>query len=148
MAPKLTAAAFQSLYGNLCSEHFAQYTSARTLRIALSERDPPIFVTDGMLKVWFATLRSTAPLYCSALLLHSTARHYCVALLLCSAAPRYSCSTALVYCSTAPLYRSALLLRSTALLYCSALLLRSTSPLYCSRRGEYVFSHEHCQHCR
>ena len=57
MAPKLTAAAFQSLYGNLCSEHFGQYTTARTLRIALSKRKPPIIVTDGMLKIWFAKFR-------------------------------------------------------------------------------------------
>ena len=59
MAPKkkLTAALFQERYGNLVSEHFAQYTTARTLRIALSERKPPIIVTDGMLKIWFAKYR-------------------------------------------------------------------------------------------
>ena len=57
MAPTLTAAAFQSLYGNLCSEHFGQYTTARTLRIALSKRKPPIIVTDGILKIWFAKFR-------------------------------------------------------------------------------------------
>ena len=51
MAPKkkLTAALFQELYGNLVSEQFAEYTTARTLRIALSHRKPPIIVTDGML---------------------------------------------------------------------------------------------------
>ena len=59
MAPKvkLTAALFHERYGNLVSEHFAQYTTARTLRIALSERKPPIIVTDGMLKIWFAKYR-------------------------------------------------------------------------------------------
>ena len=59
MAPKakLTAALFQERYGNLVSDHFAQYTTARTLRIALSERKPPIIVTDGMLKIWFAKYR-------------------------------------------------------------------------------------------
>ena len=59
MAPKgkLTAAAFQERYGNLVSEQFAQYTTARTLRVALSQRTPPIIVTDGMLKVWFAQFR-------------------------------------------------------------------------------------------
>ena len=35
--------------GNLISEQFAQYTTARTLRVALSERRPPIIVTEGML---------------------------------------------------------------------------------------------------
>ena len=59
MAPKvkLTAALFQERYGNLVSEHFAQYTTAHTLRVALSERKPPIIVTDGMLKMWFANFR-------------------------------------------------------------------------------------------
>ena len=54
---KLTAALFQEQYGNLVSEHFAQYTTARTLRVALSQRKPPIIVTDGMLKTWFASFR-------------------------------------------------------------------------------------------
>ena len=59
MAPNgnLTAALFQERYGNLVSEHFAQYTTPHTLRVALSERKPPIFVTDGMLKMWFAKYR-------------------------------------------------------------------------------------------
>ena len=41
MAPKvkLTAALFQERYGNLVSEHFAQYTTAYTLRVALSKRN-------------------------------------------------------------------------------------------------------------
>ena len=59
MAPKekLTAALFHARYGNLVSEHFAQHTTAHTLRIALSQRKPPIVVTDGMLKLWFAKYR-------------------------------------------------------------------------------------------
>ena len=59
MAPKvkLTAALFQELYGDLVTEHFAQYTTARTLRVALAERKPPIIVTDGMLKLWFDKYR-------------------------------------------------------------------------------------------
>ena len=58
MAPKvkLTAALFHERYGNLVSENFAQYTTAHTLRVALSQRSPPIIVTDGMLKIWFAGL--------------------------------------------------------------------------------------------
>ena len=54
---KLTAALFHELYGNLVSEQFAEYTTARTLRVALSQREPPIIVTDGMLKIWFAKFR-------------------------------------------------------------------------------------------
>ena len=54
---KLTAALFHELYGNLVSEHCAEYTTARTLRVALSQRKPPTIVTDGMLKIWFAKLR-------------------------------------------------------------------------------------------
>ena len=59
MAPKgrLTAALFHGRYGDLVSEHFAQYTTARTLCIALSQRKPPIIVTDGMLKNWFSKYR-------------------------------------------------------------------------------------------
>ena len=59
MAPKvkLTAALFNERYGNIVSEHFAQHTTAYTLRIALSQRKPPIIVTDGMLKLWFAKFR-------------------------------------------------------------------------------------------
>ena len=54
---KLTAANFQERYGALVSQHFAEYTTARTLRVALAKRNPPIVVTDGMLKVWFANFR-------------------------------------------------------------------------------------------
>ena len=59
MAPKekLTAALFHERYGDLVSEHYAQHTAAYTLRIALSKRKPPIIVTDGMLKLWFAKYR-------------------------------------------------------------------------------------------
>ena len=59
MAPKLklTAALFHERYGDLVSEHFAQCTTAHTLRIALSQRKPPIIVTDGMLKIWLAKYR-------------------------------------------------------------------------------------------
>ena len=59
MAPKLklTAALFHERYGDLVSEHLAQHTTAYTLRIALSQRRPPIIVTDGMLKLWFAKYR-------------------------------------------------------------------------------------------
>ena len=39
------------------SEQYAQYTTPRTLRVALSQRHPPIIVTDGMLKMWFAKHR-------------------------------------------------------------------------------------------
>ena len=54
---ELTAAMFHERYGELVSEHFAQHTTAYTLRIALSQRRPPIIVTDGMLKLWFAKYR-------------------------------------------------------------------------------------------
>ena len=59
MAPKekLTAALFHEWYGNFVSEHFAQHTTAYNLRIALSQRKPPIIVTDGMFKLWFAKYR-------------------------------------------------------------------------------------------
>ena len=59
MAPKckLTAKLFQERYGDIVSEHFSQYTTAYTLRVALSQRKPPIIVTDGMLKIWFAKFR-------------------------------------------------------------------------------------------
>ena len=59
MAPKqkVTAALFHERYGNFASEHFAQHTTAYTLRIALSQRKPPIIVSDGMLKLWFARYR-------------------------------------------------------------------------------------------
>ena len=56
MAPKvkLTAAQFHERCGHLVPGHFAQYTTAHTLRVALSQRNPPIIVTDGMLKIRFA----------------------------------------------------------------------------------------------
>ena len=62
MAPKvkLTAALFQERYGDLVSEHFSQYTTAHTLRVALSERKPPIIVTDGMLKMWYHGFHSAS----------------------------------------------------------------------------------------
>ena len=76
MAPKvkLTAAVFQDRYGDLVSEHFSQYTTAHTLRVALAARKPPIIVTDGMLKLWFAKYRlpSDAVTVSSAEELHRT----------------------------------------------------------------------------
>ena len=62
MAPKvkLTAALFHERYGELVSEHFAQYTTAHTLRVALSERQPHIIVTDGMLKMWYHGIHSAS----------------------------------------------------------------------------------------
>ena len=56
----------------LVAEHFAQYTTARTLHVALSERKPPIIVADGMLKIWFAkfSLPSDAVTVSSAEELH------------------------------------------------------------------------------
>ena len=62
MAPKmkLTAALFNERYGALVSEHFAQYTTAITLRVALSNRKPPIIVTDGMLKMWYHGFHSAS----------------------------------------------------------------------------------------
>ena len=60
MAPKLTAEFFQERYGDLVSEHFSQYTTAHTLRVALSERKPPIIVTDGMLKMWYHGFHSAS----------------------------------------------------------------------------------------
>ena len=47
----MTAALFQQRYGELVSTHFAQYTTAHTLRVALSQRTPPIIVNDGLLKI-------------------------------------------------------------------------------------------------
>ena len=62
MAPKakLTAACFQEKYGDLVAEHFAQYTTAHSLRVALAARRPPIVVTDGMLKMWYHGIHSAS----------------------------------------------------------------------------------------
>ena len=60
MAPKFTAELFQEKYGDVVSAHFAQYTTAHTLRVALSQRKPPIIVTDGMLKVWYHGFHSAS----------------------------------------------------------------------------------------
>ena len=62
MAPKLklTAAGFQEKYGDLVSEHFAQYTTAHSLRVALAARRPPIVVNDGMLKMWYCGIHSAS----------------------------------------------------------------------------------------
>ena len=62
MAPKskLTAAGFQEKYGDLVSEHFAQYTTAHSLRVALAARRPPIVVSDGMLKMWYHGIHSAS----------------------------------------------------------------------------------------
>ena len=62
MAPKseLTAACFQEKYGHVVSEHFAQYTTPHSLRMALAARKPPIIVTDGMLKMWYHGIHSAS----------------------------------------------------------------------------------------
>ena len=55
MAPKmrLTAVEFESKYGDLVRVDYAAYKTAYTLRKALAGRQPPVYVTDGVLKVWF-----------------------------------------------------------------------------------------------
>ena len=62
MAPKgkLTAALFEERYGRLVAEQYAEYTTARTLRVALSTHRPSIIVTDGMLKLWLQKYRVPA----------------------------------------------------------------------------------------
>ena len=59
MAPKskLTAAVFQERYGDLVARDFPHCITARTLQVALANRQPPIVVSDAMLKVWFQTQR-------------------------------------------------------------------------------------------
>ena len=62
MAPKskLNAAVFQERHGELVSREYAEYTTPRTLRVALAKRKPPISVTDSMLKIWFGNNRMPA----------------------------------------------------------------------------------------
>ena len=55
MSTRLTAVQFEAQYGELVRREFPQYLTARTLRRALEERRPPVRVSDGVLKVWFAT---------------------------------------------------------------------------------------------
>ena len=50
----MTAAAFEEQYGDLVRRDFSKYTTARTLKTALENRQPPIRVSDGLLKVWLA----------------------------------------------------------------------------------------------
>ena len=57
---KISTAQFQEKYGDVVSQHFAQYTTAHTLRVALAARKPPIIVTDGMLKMWFHGFHSAS----------------------------------------------------------------------------------------
>ena len=57
---KLTAAEFQQRYGDLVAQEYADYTTPRTLSKALEKRKPPIFVTDGVLRNWFANCRIPA----------------------------------------------------------------------------------------
>ena len=59
MAPKskITAAVFQETYGDLVAGEYPHCTTAYTLRVALANRQPPIVVSDAMLKVWFQTQR-------------------------------------------------------------------------------------------
>ena len=57
MPPKLTASLFDEKYGKLVSTRFREYTTPRSLAVALANHKPPIIVTDGMLKIWFAKFR-------------------------------------------------------------------------------------------
>ena len=50
---KLTAALFQERYGNFVAEHFAQYTTARTLKTAL-----PQCILADLAHVFFSLLGS------------------------------------------------------------------------------------------
>ena len=51
---RLTAAQFELQYGELVRREHAEHSTARTLRRALEERRPPVRVSEGVLKVWFA----------------------------------------------------------------------------------------------
>ena len=55
MVPKslLTAAVFETEYGALARGEYAHCKTPRTLAKALAQREPPVSVTDAMLKVWF-----------------------------------------------------------------------------------------------
>ena len=59
MAPKfkLTAAISQERYGDLVSAEYGHCVIAHTLRGALASRIPPVVVSDGVLKLWFAKHR-------------------------------------------------------------------------------------------
>ena len=54
MAPKakLTAAVFQQKYADLVSLEYTHCKTAYTLQAALSQRKPPITVSESMLKFW------------------------------------------------------------------------------------------------
>ena len=117
MAPKmkLTAALFHERYGEFVSEHFAQHTTAYTLRIALSQRKPPIIVTDGMLKIWFAKfhLPSDAVTVSSAEELHTKSA-------LAVQNPSAYRLTRVLKARTPPLYVSDAVLKQWLLMYFDA----------------------------
>ena len=60
LRPKLTAAEFERRYGALVNREYSGMGTARLLRNALSERRPPIEVSEGVLKVWFSNFRLPA----------------------------------------------------------------------------------------
>ena len=57
--PRLTAVSFESQYGELVRREYAQHSTARTLQRALEARQPPVRVSEGVLKVWF--VKQAAP---------------------------------------------------------------------------------------
>ena len=51
--PRFTAADFETKYGVLARGEYEHCQTVRTLAKALAQRSPPVYVTDGVLKVWF-----------------------------------------------------------------------------------------------
>ena len=60
LRPKLTAAEFERRYGALVNREYSGMGTARLLRNALSERRPPIEVSEGVLKVRFSNFQLPA----------------------------------------------------------------------------------------
>ena len=48
-----TVAVFETEYGTLARGEYAHCKTSRTLAKALARREPPVYVTDAVLKVWF-----------------------------------------------------------------------------------------------
>jgi len=55
---RITAADFEEVYGTMTRAEYPEYTRERALSNVLAQREPPVIVPDGVLRLWLQKYKS------------------------------------------------------------------------------------------